>query len=136
MPIKDTEINVKFSKEERLYSKKAIDKLFTEGSSFIAYPLRVVYSYENDLTTETLNLPQVMISVSKKKFKRANKRNRVKRLIRESYRLNKHLLTDVYTNNLNIAFLYLKEELPLYQDIDKAMKKAFNILSEKLGERV
>ncbi len=134
----EKETDRKFSKEERLCSKKSIDKLFAEGSSFIAYPLRVVYICEKREASEDL-LPEIMISVSKKKFKRAVKRNRVKRLIREGYRLNKYLLANILNEkqlNIDIAFLYLKDELPMYEDIEKAMLKTINILSEKLKDEV
>lgn len=123
-----------FSKEERLCSKKSIDKLFTGGDSFIAYPLRIVYLCEKESAESTSS--QILISVSKKKFKRAVKRNRVKRLIREAYRQQKHMLAKILDEkqlNISIAFLYLKDELPIYQDIEKAMTKTFTILSDKMG---
>lgn len=139
MIVADNKPNVKLSKEERLCSKKSIDKLFAEGDSFIAYPLRVVYIYGLKADTDINNQSQILVSVSKKKFKRANKRNRVKRLIREGYRLNKHQITEVLNNkgvNIDIAFLYLKDELPLFKDIEKAMIKTFNILSHKLDGEI
>ncbi len=74
-----------FPKRERLCSIKSIDSLFSGGESFIAYPLRVVYRIETE-NDETQRSASLLISVSKKKFKRAVKRNRVKRLIREAYR--------------------------------------------------
>ena len=80
------------SKEERLSWKRHIDLLFAEGRSFISFPLRVVY-----LPVEEKELPSrvaIMASVPKKKFKRANKRNLIKRLIRESYRIHKYDLID------------------------------------------
>lgn len=81
----------------------------------------------------------VLISVSKRKFKRAVKRNRVKRLIREAYRINSSVLKGLSIQKevrLIIAFLYLKDELPSYQEIEKSILKAINILSQKLeGEK-
>lgn len=77
------------SKAERLSRKRDIDLLFAEGQSFIAYPLRVVYT----VIEEQRSVPaSILISVSKKKFKRAVKRNAVKRQIRESYRIRKQAL--------------------------------------------
>lgn len=76
-----------------------------------------------------------MVSVSKKKFKRAVKRNRVKRLIREAYRLNKSSLIGLLQNkgkSMDIAFLYLKNELPVYEDIEKALLKANRTISVKM----
>jgi ribonuclease P protein component len=122
------------SKEERLFLQKRIDYLFAKGDSFIAYPLRVVFCTRE---TEDEKEPPVAIlaSVSKRKFKRAVKRNRVKRLIRESYRLNKTKFIQIAyqaEKPIDIAFLYLKNELPDYTEIEKAMVKASIILREKI----
>ena len=74
-------------KSERLDKKKVIDKMFSGGArSFSVFPLRVVY-----LPVEELEAPvSILVSVSKRRFKRAVKRNRVKRQIREAYRKNNH----------------------------------------------
>lgn len=128
--------NFTFSKEEKLCSQKAIDRLFREGASFIAYPLRVVYLVKEK--SEEQKYPQVLVSVSKRKFKRANKRNRVKRLVREAYRLQKSSLIKCCEEKeitLHIAFLYLKDELPTYAEIEKAVGKALSSIKEKTGER-
>jgi ribonuclease P protein component len=122
-----------FSKEERLCSTKSIELLFAKGESFIAYPLRIVYLFGNENIKEN-QYASVLISVSKKKFKRAVKRNRVKRLIREAYRLNKLSYTELLKINnkrLDIAFLYLKDELPTYGEIEKAILKACSQLKER-----
>lgn len=124
-------------KEERLYAQKRIDSLFESGASFIAYPLRIVYSARENETVECKDsYPiSIMVSVSKRKFKRAVKRNRVKRLIKEAYRLNKNqiLHNEIFNQkSIDIAFLYLKNELPEYEEIEKAMLKTFSILAEKL----
>lgn len=123
-------------KEERLCAEKRIESLFTEGKSFIAYPLRIVYKVKEKEEEDNISV-SILISVSKRKFKRAVKRNRVKRLVREAYRLNKTLLVqEVAANNKNmdIAFLYLKNELPDYHEIEKAMLKTISLLSEKIQE--
>ncbi len=120
-----------FSKQERLCSNKRIDALFASGDSFIAYPLRVVY-ISNKAESPSVS---VLISVPKKKFKRAVKRNRVKRLIREAYRLNKSGFVDLSVSvghSIDIAFLYLKDELPAYWEIENAILKSSKILTEKI----
>ena len=75
-----------FSKEERLCSVKLIDKLFHNGSSFLLYPFRIIWLQEALPSEKPV---QVLISVPKKKFKRAVDRNLLKRRIREIYRLQK-----------------------------------------------
>lgn len=126
-----------FPKSEKLCSQKSIDRLFAKGESFIAYPLRVVYFLEDE-NEESKQLPSVLASVSKKKFKRAVKRNRVKRLIREAYRLNKQPIIDLLKANnmrMDIAFLYLKDELPAYAEIEKSLLKTINQLSERFESK-
>ena len=77
-----------FSKEERLCSRKLIDLLFKNGSSFLLYPFRISYLF----TDSPHSFPvQVVINVSKKRFKRAVDRNLIKRRSREAYRLQKQL---------------------------------------------
>ncbi|MBF0577247.1 ribonuclease P protein component [Dysgonomonas sp. GY617] len=132
MPEKETQFT--FSKDERLYAEKRIEALFASGASFIAYPLRVVYITREIESESELPTVSILTSVSKKRFKRAVKRNRVKRLIREAYRLNKKELIDFATQSgksYDIAFLYLKSELPTYAEIEKAILKTINTLNGK-----
>ena len=75
-------------KEQRLYRKKAIQNLFEKGKGFSFYPFRVV-TYPHKPVDEEPSVPRVVISVSKKRFHHAVKRNKVKRLIREAWRKNK-----------------------------------------------
>lgn len=114
-------------KGERLCSTKLIERLFKEGESFLQYPLKFVF-----LPTE---LPskfpaQVGFSVSKRNFKRAVKRNRIKRLLRESYRLNKNLLYEELNQPVSIFIIYIGKALPRYSEIERAMKKGLLRLSE------
>ena len=82
-----------FPKKEHLYGEKVIENLHTTGSSFLVYPLRVVYL---NVSQPDEQIPvRVMIGVSKKKFKKAVDRNRAKRLMREAYRLNKSSLVSI-----------------------------------------
>jgi ribonuclease P protein component len=122
------------SKDERLSWKRYTDRLFAEGKSFVAFPLRVVYI---PITEEEPTLPTVsiMVSVSKKRFKRAVHRNRVKRLIRESYRLRKYNIIeplDEKKTKLLVAFIHIDKELPSFAFLRKAMDKAMKTLNEKL----
>ncbi len=121
-----------FSKEERLCSKSLIDQLFHSSSSFIVYPFRYVYQTIEDTCT---SFPvQVIISVSKRRFKRAHDRNRIKRLMREVYRQQKSelLYTQLQQRSLNLllAVQYVgKEELPydvLFTKMSKGLKQLVN----------
>lgn len=119
-------------KSERLDRKKVIEKMFAGGSrSFSVFPLRVVY-----LPVEELDVPvSILVSVPKRRFKRAVKRNRVKRQIREAYRLNKHLLSDALSGSqtrLAVAFIYLSDELVPSSVIEERMKIALSRIAEKL----
>lgn len=121
-----------FPKDERIFWKRHLDLLFTDGLSFVAYPLRIIYL---PIKKETSNAEvSVVVSVSKKKFKHAVDRNFVKRRIRESYRLRKHELTDFFVQKdtaLLVAFLYLSKEKSPFSTIDKAMSKAIRLLIQK-----
>jgi len=91
-------------KEERLCSRKALEELFGGGhQSVSAFPIRAVYM------PNEVGVVRVMVSVSKRYFKRAVKRNRIKRQLREAYRLQKELLQPL-TDGLDIAFLWTSDE--------------------------
>ena len=120
-------------KAERLHSKTLIDQLFTGGvsKSFSIYPLRVVYMFVDEQNADA----SVMISVSKKRFKRAVKRNRVKRQVREAYRQNKQELLRTLEMNgkqLSVAFIYLSNELQPSTLIEDRM----NVLLARLVESI
>lgn len=121
------------SKAERISLQSRIDLLFTKGDSFIAYPLRIVYTVREINGDEPL--VSILTSVSKRRFKRAVKRNRVKRLIKENFRLQKYAFQEMAIlagKSIDIAFLYLKDELPEYSDIEKAIFKTIAVMKEKL----
>jgi ribonuclease P protein component len=129
----DNTLQNTFGKQERISGTKRIERLFSSGDSFIAYPLRVVYLEREKGQVEA----SMMVSVSKKRFKRAVKRNRVKRLIREAYRLNKSGFLNIcrqYDAALDIAFLFLKDKLPAFKEVENAVLKAMSILENKLKE--
>ena len=119
-------------KEERLCSQKTIEELFASGGSFLAYPLKVVF-----IKTEVLQpYPvQAAFTVSKRNFKRAVKRNILKRRMREAYRINKpSLYLELGAKDLQIAvmFVYIGKDLSEYASIEKAMISAFKKLLAKI----
>ncbi len=106
-----------FKKEERLCSKKAISDLFENGNSFFHFPFRILWMESKTV----IPFPaQIAITVPKKKFKKAYERNRIKRLIREAWRLNKHkLYSHLEKNNSSIEMMliYTPSEMPDYKSV-------------------
>ncbi len=117
-----------YSKRERLKGKKLIDELFSQGKSVSVYPLRIVYKTTN---FETSVIAKTGVSVSKKKVKLAVKRNKIKRLLREAYRLNKTTYFNNITTQYAFMILYLgKENISLHK-IEQAMTTAFQKILKK-----
>lgn len=112
-------MNQTLSKNERLHSKKSIKELFDKGSSFFLYPFKVLHLDHHQGSIET---NQVLFSVSKKKLKKAVNRNQVKRRIKEAYRLNKHLLSNVKAKK-NIALIYVSSDIPPFKKIEPVIQK-------------
>ncbi len=122
----------KFTKNERLCGDIKINTLFTKGKAFISYPFRIVYTeveYNNTLA-------QILISVPKRRFKKAVKRIRLKRQIREAYRLNKSSLESYLKEKeiaMHIGYTYISnDELP-YKEIEKGIIDSFKKLKKELG---
>ena len=113
-----------FKKSERLYKKKSIQELFSKGSSFYLYPFKVQFCWE-----DTGGYNQILISVSKRNFKRAVDRNQIKRRVREAYRLSKPLFPE--EKNFQIAYIYTAREILdvtlLQQKIQESFKRLGNL---------
>jgi ribonuclease P protein component len=105
-----------FGKAERLNSKKNIQELFAKGSSFYLHPFKVIIL---PTTIQKDSLHQVLVSVSKRNFKRAVDRNLIKRRMREAYRVEKSQLSA--TTCLQIAYLYIAKEILTYETIHVSM---------------
>jgi len=118
-----------YNKQEKLKSRKLIEQLFAEGKSFVVHPIKVTYMLiENSL----LNTPiQISVGVSKRNFKNATDRNRIKRLLREAYRLNKLPLHQHLQNtNKQIAvfIFYIDKEITELS----TLQQKFLLMNEKL----
>ena len=110
-----------FNKLERLKRKKFIQQLFAEGKTVTVFPLKLIYlPSEHDSPYKT----QAAVSVSKRNFKKAVQRNRIKRLMREAYRLNKHLVYDSENTKKHIfMFIYQGRNEKDYATIENKMKE-------------
>jgi ribonuclease P protein component len=127
-----------FSKAERLNSKKIINQLFEKGSektdSVFLYPFRVVYLTQQN---PQIRLVSIIISVSKRSFKKAVDRNLIKRRIREAYRLNKNLIYKIESSifPLNIAFVYVGKEILPFSSIESKMISVLEKIAKSCKER-
>jgi len=122
-------------KDERIRGSKQIEYLFVNGLSFVSYPLRVVFIEQSRVTSSQVS---IFVSVPKKKIKSAVARNRVRRLIHEAYRLNKYTFDRNCLNEnqmLEIAFVYLKNEMSDYETIERSVRKALKEIEKQLKER-
>ena len=124
-------MNFKYSKQDKLKSKKLIEQLFTEGKSVTAYPLKLIYlktEFEDDSILKT------GVSVSKRLHKTAVARNLIKRLLREAYRLNKPL----YFNNSSASYafmiLYLSKDGTTFDKLNKTIKVLFEKFLKSISE--
>ena len=123
---------------ERINSKKQIDRLFRGGgaNAMTASPLRVVYMAEERSEDSREPMAQMMVSVPKRFFKRAVKRNRIKRQVREAYRLNKRILQETLTRRgdiiVSMCFIWTTDQLLPTAEVEERMTKLLSRMGEKL----
>lgn len=121
------------SPKERLKSRKIIERLFKEGKSFSHFPFRVIY-VENENAEMAL---QAGFTVSARNFKKAVDRNRIKRLMREAYRLQKNRLREHLEESrksIAVFFVYTGNELPQYDFVFQKINTALQRLEKLVKE--
>ncbi len=114
-----------FGREESLKSKKIIEELFKNGSSFRLYPFTLVSR------PASVSVNQILISIPKKNHKKAVDRNLLKRRIREVYRLNKHILTDASEERFSLALIYLSKDIMNFEELQRKLIKLFTRFSKE-----
>lgn len=124
-------IKATYPKKEKLKSKKLIEQLFNEGKAVTVFPLKLIY-LETTFTDNT-NI-KASVSVSKRNFKSAVDRNRIKRLLREAYRLNKHELFNTFSAQYAFMILYLSKDGTTFEATNKQMKLLFQKFITKISE--
>jgi len=125
-------------RNERLKSRKQIEQVFAKGKSFVVSPFRIYFDEKLNADHPMLNI-QFGIGVSSKNFKRAVDRNRIKRLTREAWRLQKNELKQKLKTSgkqLNVFFIYTGKELPDFTIVKDKVAVALKKLSEKINENV
>lgn len=121
-------------KNERLKSRKSIEEIFDKGKSFAIHPIRAYYQTGK---AEERPLARLAVSVSKRNFKKAVERNRVKRQMREAYRLQRQTLQDHLEKKENVAIdiflIYTGKELPEYELISNKIRSVLDRIIKELG---
>jgi len=127
-PLKSLQGDISFPKKEKLTNKKLFEALFTEGKSLHEFPIKLIY-----LPSSFRDGARVKVAVvaPKRKFKTAVDRNRIKRLMREAYRLNKPLIFNNIERNFAFIFLYLGKKAPSFDEVETAMKKLLDAFVNK-----
>jgi ribonuclease P protein component len=121
-----------YNKKEKLKSRKRIEELFAKGKSFSVFPVKVFFTVAAAGSFEPV---QAGVGVSARNFKKAVDRNRIKRLLRECYRLNKSGLHETAASEAKAVaafFLYVGRELPEYSLLTEKMIAALNRLADEL----
>ena len=122
-----------FGRKEKLKSRKRVEELFSRGKTVAVFPIRISYQFQNLPANEKAIL-EVGVSVSKRNFKRAVDRNRIKRLLREAYRLQKSDLFELLASAKKkgyVFFIYTDKQLPEYATVYETMKKCLDVLKRK-----
>ncbi len=129
-----------YSKAEKLKSRKLLNKLFKEGKSLNAFPLKLIYLWNEtskDLSESNSQVSTIVVGVgvSARNFKKAVDRNRIKRLLRESYRVQKQLLVglNAHEKQWQVFFIYTGKELPETSVIQSKMQILMTKLVEQCG---
>ena len=121
------------SKAERIHSRLVVESLFSSRNSSIAgYPLRIVWTIDE---SDVASPASILVSVPKKRMHHAVDRNRMKRMVREAYRLNKQILLSRLEGSgrhVDIAFICIADNVPTSSQVSKSVVKALARISDTI----
>ena len=120
-------MDLRFPKNEKLKSRKSIETLFSEGKSISKFPIKLIY-----LEYESQDCHKAAFAIPKKNFKKAISRNRIKRQMREAYRLHKQLLRPHNGKNFALLFLYISKDEPQYRQLETSMRALLNQIADEI----
>ena len=123
-----------YNKKEKLKSRKQLEALFSKGKTFLLFPVKVFYLLPE---TPLDNVVKTGVGASSRTFKKAVQRNRIKRLLREAYRLNKHPLhqfLQTHNRQLVVFLLYIDKQLPKKNSIQPKMPVILEKLMSELSK--
>lgn len=117
-------------KSARIKSRASLEQLFASGKSFSIFPIKVFYRLSD---SDNIKVPvQIGVGVSARNFKKATDRNRIKRLLRETYRTQQELILVPEGKKMDVFFLYIAKELPVFSDLKLVMASVMKKLTERL----
>lgn len=146
--MEQVKVSLKFPKEERLHHRSLVEGLFRVGKSFYEFPFRVTWrilshdelqkNFRNKVP-EKIGPLQIMVTVPKKKRRKATDRVLLRRRIREAYRLNRHALRSMVEDNpdigtLSVALVYINEHNLQYSDIEMKIKSLLVKLQNRITQ--
>ncbi len=124
-------MSLQFPKKEKLKNKKLIEQLFVEGKSVSSFPIKLIYLKTS--LPEGIKI-QAAVTVPKKKFKSAVHRNRIKRLLRENYRLQKQQVFNTIQGEYAFLFLYLGKDMPANTIVQNGMKNVLDKFVNRIND--
>lgn len=114
-----------FGKKEKLKSRKVIGQLFGDGKSVVKFPVKLLY-----LPMESFETNKAAFAVPKRSFKLAVHRNRIKRQLREAYRLQKEVVENKNGKKFALLFLYISKDKPQYDQLSSSMVTLLKTISQ------
>lgn len=117
-------------RNDRLKNKKLIDQIFNEGKSITVFPLKLFYL---EIPNDGVTISKMGCSVPRRKFKKAHDRNRIKRLMREAYRITRPEIFNNITTQCAFMILYIGDSMPTYEQLKRATAELLRKLTKQVS---